>query len=123
MTKILIVSFCVVVISIIIAGCAQFAVKKESQRVPADSPDISYTGRIDFSDPKAPRFDWPGIIIRVNFEGEWIGVVIKDGGNDYNVFIDGRPEGIIVTKPGLEEYTAAEKLSPGSHLLAISRRG
>ena len=123
MTKILIVSFCVVVISIIIAGCAQFAVKKESQRVPADSPDISYTGRIDFSDPKAPRFDWPGIIIRVNFEGEWIGVVIKDGGNDYNVFIDGRPEGIIVTKPWLEEYTAAEKLSPGSHLLAISRRG
>jgi lysophospholipase L1-like esterase len=123
MSRILIISACIIVFSIIIAGCARLAVKKQADTVPADDPAILYSGRIDFKDPKAPRFDWPGIIIQANFEGGWIGVIIKDGNDDYNVFIDGKPEAVIVTRPGVEEYRAAENLSSGAHLLTISRRG
>lgn len=123
MTRILIISACIIVFSIILAGCAQLAAKKPSDKIWADNPGILYTGRIDFSDPKAPRFDWPGIIIEANFEGGWIGAVIKDGGNDYNVFIDGKPETVIVTRPGVEEYRLAENIPAGRHLLTIARRG
>ena len=37
--------------------------------VSPDSEKIRYMGRVDFTDPKAPRFDWSGIEISVNFTG------------------------------------------------------
>ena len=123
MTKILIISVSMIALAAVLAGCAQLLLKKDWQAVPANDPSILYTGRIDFSDPLAPRFDWPGILIEANFEGPSIGARIADGGNDYNVFIDGKPEKIVVTKNGIEEYTLAEGLGAGTHRLTIARRG
>jgi lysophospholipase L1-like esterase len=123
MTKILVVSVLMIVLAVILAGCAQLAVKKYWQPVASDDPSILYSGRIDFTDPLAPRFDWPGILIQANFEGSRIGALIKDGSDDYNVFIDGRQEAVIVTKPGIEEYTLADNLATGAHSIVIARRG
>ncbi len=123
MTGILLISLAIAGFAVIAAGCATLMGKKWSQAVPANDPAIQYTGRIDFTDPAAPRFDWPGILIQANFEGKYIGAVIKDGNNDYNVFIDGKPEAIIVTKTGVEEYTLADNLAEGRHLLTVARRG
>jgi lysophospholipase L1-like esterase len=112
-----------IISALILAGCVRLMVKKDALRVMPDDNNILYTGRIDFTNPLAPRFDWPGIQVQANFEGSYIGAVIKDGNNDYNVFIDGKQEGVAVTRPGTEEYTLADKLPSGKHLLTLSRRG
>ena len=39
------------------------------QFVGADDPNILYTGRIVFDDPKEPVFGWPGTYLMANFEG------------------------------------------------------
>jgi lysophospholipase L1-like esterase len=55
--------------------------------VPADDPNIQYMGRIDFSEPKKPRFWSPGVTIRVKFRGPSCGLLIDDQvlyGNTHN---------------------------------------
>ena len=89
--------------------------------VGADSPDLRYYGRIDFSNPKKPRFDWPGVSIAAAFEGTKIGVVLDDGADDYNLFIDGILKKVLVTVPGSRTYTA-EGLPAGAHSLLLTKR-
>lgn len=122
MNRILLISLGMISLAIILAGCTQLIRTGGMELVPADDAGILYTGRVDFTNPKAVRFDWPGIIISANFEGPAIGARITDGNNDYNIFIDGKPEGVLVTMPGIKEYTLADKLSAGVHELALSRR-
>ncbi len=55
--------------------------------VPADDPYIQYMGRIDFSDPKKPRFWSPGVTIRLKFKGDSCRVLLNDEvlyGNTHN---------------------------------------
>lgn len=122
MNRIFFISFCIIILAFLIAGCTQFIRTGSSIFVPADDAGIQYTGRIDFSNPKAVRFDWPGILISANFEGPYIGARIVDGKNDYNIFIDGKQTGVMVTKPGIKEYTLADNISAGGHLLVLSKR-
>lgn len=44
----------------------------------ADNPKIEYMGRIDFSDPKAPRFWNPGVVVRFRFGGPQCRIVLHD---------------------------------------------
>jgi hypothetical protein len=56
-----------------------------------DNNAISYTGRIDYSDPKNYRFSYSGITISTLFEGTSISVILKSNHADksfYYVFID-----------------------------------
>jgi hypothetical protein len=43
-----------------------------------DHPSIHYTGRIDFKDPKLPRFWQPGVYIEVSFTGEECEIILND---------------------------------------------
>jgi lysophospholipase L1-like esterase len=89
--------------------------------VDADHPLIRYTGRFDFTDPKAPSFDWPGTTIEAAFEGTWIAVRLKDGNNDYNVSVDGRPATVLRTTAETV-YALAQGLSEGQHTVRLTRR-
>lgn len=122
MNRILLISLGIIGLAVVLAGCTQLIRTRPSELVPADDANILYTGRVDFTDPKAVRFDWPGILITANFEGTYIGAKIVDGNNDYNIFIDGIQSGVLVTKPGIKEYTLAENLNAGTHALILSRR-
>jgi lysophospholipase L1-like esterase len=44
----------------------------------ADDENIAYTGRIDFSDAKAPRFSAPAVTIRASFSGTSVSVKLAD---------------------------------------------
>ena len=44
----------------------------------ADDKRIQYAGRIDFTDPKLPRFWQPGVSITIRVEGESCNLVIQD---------------------------------------------
>ena len=92
-----------------------------SSHIDADDENIEYIGRFDFSNPKSVRFDWPGVQIRVRFEGTSCSMKLKDGNNDYNVFIDGRLHKIFSTTTDTI-YVLANGLSNKVHSLLVSKR-
>jgi endoglucanase len=88
--------------------------------VPASDADIQYSGRIDFTNPNAPRFDWPGVSILAVFQGSSIGILLTDGNNNYNVFIDGALNNVIATTAATEYDITG--LTSGTHTLLLSKR-
>jgi lysophospholipase L1-like esterase len=92
-----------------------------AERIGADNALIRYTGRFDTSDPARPAFDWPAVTIEAAFEGTSLAVLLQDGKNLYNVYVDGQPT-ILVTHPGQERYVLAEGLRDGEHRVRLTKR-
>jgi lysophospholipase L1-like esterase len=94
----------------------------ESQtHVSLNNPNIEYIGRFDFSRPGVVRFDWPGIQIKMRFSGTYCAIKLKDGNNDYNIFIDEKLTKILRTNSDTI-YTIAEDLKDNLHSLLITKR-
>jgi lysophospholipase L1-like esterase len=89
--------------------------------IPANDPHIQYSGRVDFSDPLAPKFDWPGVNITAVFQGPSIGVLLKDGLNNYNVIIDGALKQVLVTTKTATRYDITD-LSNATHTFVLAKR-
>ncbi len=96
------------------------SIARSSVLVPANDPNIQYSGRFDFSDPLAPRFDWPAVSIPAMFQGTSIGILLNDGNNDFDLFIDGELQQVIVTDSDTQ-YTVGG-LKPGIHHLLLVKR-
>jgi len=92
-----------------------------SSHIEADDPNIEYIGRFEFSNPKSVRFDWPGVQIRTRFEGTSCSIKLKDGSNDYNIFIDGKLHKILRTNSD-SIYVLANGLPNKAHTLLITKR-
>ena len=92
-----------------------------SSHIDADNEYVEYIGRFDFSNPKSVRFDWPGVQISARFEGTSCSIKLKDGNNDYNIFIDGRLHKIIRTNADTI-YVIANGLQNKVHTLLIAKR-
>lgn len=107
-----------------LAACAALAAAPvcaaEPQLIEPDNPQIQYTGRIDFKNPKLPRFDWGNVSIAASFNGKTIGVKLKDTTNDYNAFIDGKLVKVI-SADGDKTYLI-EGLEEGNHTLLLTKR-
>ena len=91
--------------------------------IKADNPNIQYTGRINYDEPKAPILWWPGSDIIANFQGTSINVKFNDHGDNYFYVIidDGAPTLINLT-PGKRTYTAASGLSDSVHKIKLFKR-
>jgi lysophospholipase L1-like esterase len=89
--------------------------------VGADHPLIRYTGRLDFTDPKAPAFDWPAVTIEAAFEGSSCAVWLEDGNNHYDVSVDGQPPFVLRTTSE-QRYVLAQGLPEGRHTVRLTRR-
>lgn len=100
---------------------AAFAIAQAAVTIDADDVNIQYSGRMDFSNPKAVRFEWVGCYIAASFQGTSLGVLLTDGANDYNVFIDGQPRPVLVTTSATS-YTVASGLSNTTHTVLITKR-
>jgi len=104
--------------------------------IPANDPNIQYTGRIDFTNPLAPVMTWPGNYIEVNFEGTSINVKMNnlgDGnvpdpptGDDttiyFNAVIDDGVPVLLDFPTGLYTRTAASGLADTAHKLLLFKR-
>ncbi|HYF70543.1 MAG TPA: SGNH/GDSL hydrolase family protein [Ohtaekwangia sp.] len=92
----------------------------------ADHPLIEYTGRIDFTNPKQPRFWQPGVYIQAKFKGSRCEIIINDQvlwGNSHNyisVVVDGTVKRI-QTRGQTNTILAAEGLADGEHTLTICK--
>jgi hypothetical protein len=94
-----------------------------------DNSNIQYTGRIDFFDPMAPLFAWPGGHITANFEGTSVAVTMNnlgDGDDNGNVYFaavidDGTPA-ILEFVPGSTTVPIASGLTDSVHKLLLFKR-
>jgi hypothetical protein len=64
------------------------------QLIAADNPQFLYTGRIDFTNKKAPQISWTGTSIKASFTGTSLAIVLDDhlGKNYFNIFVDGETQ-------------------------------
>ena len=95
--------------------------------VPANHPDILYFGRVDCSTPAAPAFAWPGVSIRMQFEGAGVDLMMTDSGtagevNYYDVILDGGTPTDLQVMPGAQTYQLARNLAAGTHTVEIFKR-
>ncbi len=97
--------------------------------IEADDANIMYTGRIDFSDPKAPSFSHPGIKIWTTFQGTSAYMIMEDEGsgtstttNYYNVIIDGGSPIVVEVNSQDTLYLLDSNLTNTSHTLEIHKR-
>jgi hypothetical protein len=95
----------------------------------ADDPAIQYVGRIDFTNPKAPAFSFPGISIKAKFTGSKVSAVIKDfaagtatSTNYYNVLIDDVVTMKLMVISSDTLYTLATGLSNTAHTIELVKR-
>jgi hypothetical protein len=92
----------------------------------ADDPNIQYIGRIDFSNPKLPRFWQPGVYITAKFKGSTCDVILNDevlwgkNQNYLEIVVDDKPVRL-QTKSKRDTIRVAENLSPGEHTLVICK--
>jgi Lysophospholipase L1 and related esterases len=96
--------------------------------IAADDPAIRYEGRIDFSNPKAPEFAYPGVEIVFRFEAEELELELGDSGdsNYFGLSLDGAEPVVLRSAAGLKRHAIAprlgERLSAGPHELRLYKR-
>ena len=102
--------------------------------VGADDPNIQYTGRFDFSNPKGPQFSWPGCSITARFRGTAVNMIMtnppttrRDDGDApfhswYEILIDGKIRRTVVIRPDRRVYKLASRLKNTAHTVTIFRR-
>ncbi|MBN1611952.1 MAG: hypothetical protein JW940_35300 [Polyangiaceae bacterium] len=89
-----------------------------------DEEHLLYSGRIDFTDPEAPTFSAPGVLVSAKFTGVSVSVLLEDafnGINYANVVVDGtqykiRPE------RSKDEYPVVSDLPYGEHTVQLGKR-
>jgi lysophospholipase L1-like esterase len=89
----------------------------------ADDENIQYSGRVDFTKPKEPKFSAPGVSITTKFNGTQVGFKLKAAGglNYYAAVVDDR-EPVVIRATLAGEYMVAKDLPAGDHLLTIHKR-
>ncbi len=92
-----------------------------SDNIPADNPNIEYAGRIDFSNPKAPRYAYSGVSIRASFQGTSISAILEDekSENQYLVIIDKVVTKRFVVSKGNQTYPLATNLANNIHEIEL----
>lgn len=90
---------------------------------PADSPEIRFTGRAAKGADGSLSFDWSGSHFTFRFEGRSCAMRAADTGrNYYNIFIDGRPGGVVSTSEADSTIVLAEGLKRGTHTVLVQKR-
>jgi hypothetical protein len=92
--------------------------------IPANDQAIEFTGRIDFTNPQAPKFSYSGVSIRACFSGTSIAAIMDDdtGQNYYNIILDGKMLDTLRIGVGKKTYNLAQGLENSVHEIEIFKR-
>lgn len=98
------------------------ACKPKEIFIKPDNENISYIGRVDFSDPVHPAFMYSGVTIRTIFDGTAAYAILKDDSarNRFSVTVDSITH-IIHMEKGDSVYMLAKDLENTVHFLQITR--
>lgn len=120
-----VILFGILLISLLLSNNLS-AQRYSSVTYPADHSNIQYIGRIDFTNPKLPRFWQPGVYINIKFSGHRCEIIINDehlwnkNFNYLEIVLDGKPKRI-QTKAATDTINLSEGLSDGIHTLTICK--
>lgn len=93
----------------------------------ADNKNIQYVGRIDFANPKRPKFWAPGVYIKSKFKGSSCEIIVNDEvlwGNSHNyleIVVDDKKFWRVQTKGKTDTIKVAAGLSPGVHSITVCK--
>ncbi len=93
-----------------------------------DDPNLLYTGRIDFSNAKQPKFSAPGVYIRARFRGTGVSILLEDefkwgtNRNYFDALIDGGKPVKIAPEQGVTHYEIASGLENAEHTVEFVKR-
>ncbi len=102
------------------------AQSKKISFFPASHPYIQYTGRIDFTNPAAPRFWQPGVYISISFTGTYCDVILNDEilwGKNHNyleIVLDGKPIRL-QTKSKTDTINIGKGLANKKHIVVVCK--
>ena len=102
-------------------------VERASEFYQADHPYFRYTGRIDFSNAKAPRFWAAGVYIEARFSGTFCEIEVEDemlwgtSNNYLEISIDGGEPIRIKTTEKFNRISVADNLADGEHSIVIMK--
>ncbi|HEY6131771.1 MAG TPA: hypothetical protein VIV27_07110, partial [Halioglobus sp.] len=68
-----------------------------------DHPSIRYTGRVSAT-TAAAQYDWANTQIEFRVSAAQIELLLNDGKNDYNLFVNGELKSKLVTTAGTTSY-------------------
>lgn len=99
------------------------SIELHAKIIPASNPLIEYTGRIDFSNPEAPRFSYSGVSIRASFKGTDISAILEDekSENHFTIILDKTIISRLTVKKGKQSYILAKGLENKVHEIEIFR--
>lgn len=87
--------------------------------VSPNDPAIRYVGRVAVT-AEAALYDWAGIQIEFKVEASSVELLLEDGDNDYNLFVDGVLQQVLSTVSSESIYPVA--LGGGEHLINLTKR-
>jgi lysophospholipase L1-like esterase len=102
-------------------------VKDSLQLFAADNPLFQYSGRIDFSNPRAPRYWMPGVYVKAKFTGSSCTVLINDEmlyGSFHNyieIAVDDKKPLRLQLTDRHNIIAVAKGLGPGDHTIVICK--
>ncbi len=99
------------------------------REVSAKHPYLWYGGRVDCDAADGPGFAFPGVTVRVRFEGTALELKLRDHGtgtatttNYYDVSVDGGEPTLLEASSETEVYPLATDLPAGEHEVVIWKR-
>lgn len=107
-------------------ACAWAGGEPEIKFFEADNKHIQYTGRIDFSDAKKPKFWQPGVYVQAKFRGTSCDFILNDempGGqhNYVTIVVDNLAPRRVKTTGKTTIVKAVEGLSAGVHTITVCK--
>jgi hypothetical protein len=98
--------------------------KDDGTLVPASDPRIGWMGRVDTTDPARPRFGYPGVTVRVAFEGPSVGLRLAAATPNVHVLVrvDGADSRVVRLPEGESDLGLAGGLGPGAHTAELVHR-
>ncbi len=101
-----------------------------TRKIPATHEYFNYSGRIDWQDPQAPAFGFPGTVVEFKFTGTSLKLELAEdnwgGGNYIDVYLDNNPQPVTIElKPQGKQavvYNIAEGLDNQPHQVVLVKR-
>lgn len=102
-------------------------ISADERIITPDDPALQFTGRIDFDNPRAPVFVYPGTSVKVRFTGTRLKVILKNRHSCWNNYLGCILDGVQhkIQIPEHEKVicmTLAENLKKEEHQLLFFKR-
>jgi lysophospholipase L1-like esterase len=93
-------------------------------KIAADDPQLQFLGQIDLSNPKHPRFAYPGTGLRLRFQGSSLSLHLSADSDKsaLTVVIDHGDPQLQLLQKGDQTLVIARGLQPGPHMVEVYKR-